>query len=147
MKSEYSDVSILMAEDDPDDRILMKEALLENNIVNRLSFVEDGAELLDYLYKKGRFASQETVRPGLILLDLNMPKLDGREALKRIKSDPDLKRIPVIILTTSNAEEDVTKSYDLGVNSYISKPSKFSDLVQVASQIGNYWFRTVVLPE
>jgi two-component system response regulator len=147
MKSEYREVSILMAEDDPDDRILMKEALLENNIINKLSFVEDGAELLDYLYKKGRFSSPETVRPGLILLDLNMPKLDGREALKQIKSDPDLKRIPVIVLTTSNAEEDITRSYDLGVNSFISKPSKFSDLVQVASQIGNYWFRTVVLPE
>jgi two-component system, response regulator len=147
MKSEHREVSILMAEDDPDDQILMKEALLENNIVNRLSFVEDGAELLDYLYKKGRFSSQETVRPGLILLDLNMPKLDGREALKQIKSDPDLKRIPVIVLTTSNAEEDITKSYDLGVNSFISKPSKFSDLVHVANQISNYWFRTVVLPE
>ena len=146
MKAEYCDVRILMAEDDPDDRMLMRDALLENNIVNTISFVENGEELLDYLYKKGKFSTQEANRPGLILLDLNMPKIDGREALKQIKSDPSLKKIPIIVFTTSKAEEDITWSYNLGVNSFISKPSKFSDLVQVTRHIGNYWFKTVMLP-
>jgi two-component system response regulator len=140
-------LSILIADDDPDDRMLMKEAFLENNVTNVLKFVENGVELLDFLHKRGKFSGEETFRPGLILLDLNMPKMDGREALKRIKSDPDLKRIPVVVLSTSKAEEDIIRSYDLGVNSFISKPSKFSDLVKVARQIGSYWFRTVELPK
>lgn len=147
MKAELNPVNILIADDDPDDRMLMKEAFSEDNVTNMLKFVENGVELLDYLHKRGKFSSEETFRPGLILLDLNMPKMDGREALRRIKSDPDLKRIPVVILTTSTAEEDIAKSYDLGVNSFISKPSKFSDLVKVARQIGSYWFRTVELPK
>ena len=147
MKINLNPVNILIADDDPDDRMLMKEAFSENNEENMLKFVENGVELLDFLHKRGKFSSEETFRPGLILLDLNMPKMDGREALKRIKSDPDLKRIPVVILTTSSAEEDIIRSYDLGVNSFISKPSKFSDLVKVARQIGSYWFRTVELPK
>jgi two-component system, response regulator len=147
MKINLNPVNILIADDDPDDRMLMKEAFSENNEENMLKFVENGVELLDFLHKRGKFSSEETFRPGLILLDLNMPKMDGREALKRIKSDPDLKRIPVVILTTSTAEEDIIRSYDLGVNSFISKPSKFSDLVKVARQIGSYWFRTVELPK
>lgn len=146
MKIEFKPGTIVMADDDPDDRMLMKEAFLENNLTNMLKFVEDGAELLDYLHKKGKFA-EETVRPGLILLDLNMPRIDGREALRQIKSDSNLKRIPVIVLTTSTAAEDIAKSYDLGVNSFISKPSNYSDLVKVALQIGSYWFRTVELPK
>jgi two-component system, response regulator len=147
MKVDFEPINILMADDDPDDRMLMKEALEENNLMNKLCFVEDGAELMDYLYKKGRFLLEETVRPGLILLDLNMPRIDGREALRLIKSDPQLKRIPVIVLTTSRADEDVVKTYDLGANSYIPKPSKFTDLVKVARQIGHYWFHTVALPK
>jgi two-component system response regulator len=102
---------------------------------------------MDYLYKKGKFLIEETIRPGLILLDLNMPRVDGREALRLIKSDPGLRRIPVIVLTTSKAEEDIIVTYDLGVNSFISKPSQFSDLVKVTRQIGRYWFRTVTLPK
>jgi two-component system response regulator len=136
-----------MADDDPDDRVLMKEALEENELPNKITFVEDGAELMDYLYKKGKFLIEETIRPGLILLDLNMPRVDGREALRLIKSDPGLRRIPVIVLTTSKAEEDIIVTYDLGVNSFISKPSQFSDLVKVTRQIGRYWFRTVTLPK
>lgn len=147
MKEDFEAVNILMADDDADDRMLMKEALEENNLNNKLCFVEDGAELMDYLYKKGKFLTVETERPGLILLDLNMPRIDGREALRLIKSDPALKRIPVIVLTTSKADDDIERTYDLGVNSYISKPANFSDLVKVAQQISYYWFRTVELPK
>ncbi len=139
-------VNILMADDDADDRMLMKEALDENNIVNEMHFVEDGEELVHYLYKRGRFNKDNTFRPGLILLDLNMPKIDGREALKIIKSDRDLRRIPVVILTTSQSENDIFETYDLGVNSYISKPVHYDQLMQVAKEIADYWFRTVSLP-
>jgi len=135
-----------MADDDADDRMLMKEALDENNIVNEMHFVEDGEELVHYLYKRGRFNKDNTFRPGLILLDLNMPKIDGREALKIIKSDRDLRRIPVVILTTSQSENDIFETYDLGVNSYISKPVHYDQLMQVAKEIADYWFRTVSLP-
>ena len=124
----------------------MKEALDENNFSHSLQFVEDGEELLDYLHQRGKFTGQKVVTPNLILLDLNMPKIDGREALSQIKSDAKLKRIPVIILSTSRAEEDIVKTYDLGVNSFISKPVHYNDLVLVAREIGNYWFSTVLLP-
>jgi two-component system, response regulator len=136
---------ILMADDDPDDRMLMKEALEENDVPHNIDFVVDGAELLDYLHKRGKFVNQ-TVRPNLIILDLNMPKVDGREALGYIKSHAELKRIPVVILTTSKAEEDIVKAYDLGVNSFICKPVRFEELVDVAREIGKYWFKTVALP-
>lgn len=145
MKSEFKSVHILMADDDPDDRMLMKEALQESNLTSILRFVEDGAELMDYLYRKGKFV-EDAPRPGLILLDLNMPKVDGREALRSIKSDPELRRIPVVVFTTSRAEHDILKSYDLGVNSFISKPSQYGDLVYVAKQISQYWLSTVELP-
>lgn len=135
-----------MADDDADDRMLMKEALDENNIANEMHFVEDGEELMHYLYKRGRFNHDNTFRPGLILLDLNMPKIDGREALKIIKSDRDLRRIPVVILTTSQSENDIFETYDLGVNSYICKPVHYEHLMQVAKEIADYWFRTVSLP-
>jgi two-component system response regulator len=147
MKEDFELINILMADDDADDRLLMKEALEVNKLHSNLSFVEDGAELMDYLYKKGKFQQEEVPRPGLILLDLNMPRIDGREALRLIKSDPMLRRIPVIVLTTSRAEDDIKRTYDLGVNSYISKPANFSDLVRVAQEIGHYWFRTVELPK
>jgi len=146
MKTKLKPISILMADDDPDDRMLMKQALAENDLPNTIEFVENGADLLDYLNKKGKFHSESTIRPGLILLDLNMPKMDGREALRIIKSSPDLKRIPVIVLTTSKAEEDIIQTYDLGVNSFICKPVRFSELVEVTKEIGNYWFGTVALP-
>lgn len=134
-----------MADDDPDDRMLMKEALEENDVPHYIDFVVDGAELLDYLHKRGKFVNQP-VRPNLIILDLNMPKVDGREALGYIKSHAELKRIPVVILTTSKAEEDIAKAYDLGVNSFICKPVRFEELVDVAREIGKYWFNTVALP-
>src|SRR5216683_1403524 len=112
-------VSILMADDDADDRLMADKALREARLANGLLFVEDGAELMDYLYHRGKYAdAAQNPLPGLILLDLNMPRKDGREALAEIKADPLLRRIPVVILTTSKAEEDILRSYDLGVNSY-----------------------------
>lgn len=140
-------VTILMADDDPDDRMLTRDALSENKLANDLHFVENGEELLDYLYQRGKFNTSNAPKPGLILLDLNMPKLDGREALKVIKSDAQLKRIPIVVLTTSKAEEDILKTYDLGVNSFITKPVTFDDLVTVTREIGRYWFGIVILPD
>jgi two-component system, response regulator len=146
MKLKLKPVTILMADDDPDDRMLMKEAMEENDLPHTIRFVEDGSELLDYLYNRGKFAKDKPNKPHLILLDLNMPKMDGREALSHIKSHIIFRRIPVIVLTTSKLEEDIVKSYDLGVNSFICKPVRFSELVEVTREIGNYWFGTVDLP-
>ena len=137
---------ILIADDDADDRMMIKEALEENNFSNDMRFVQDGEELLDYLHQRGKYLTEKVLRPNLIILDLNMPKVDGREALSHIKSNVNLKRIPVIVLTTSRAEEDILRTYDLGVNSFICKPVHYNDLVVVAREIGDYWFRTVALP-
>ena len=137
---------ILMADDDPDDRMLAKDALEENKLANELYFVEDGEELLDYLHQRGKFNNENAPKPGLILLDLNMPKMDGREALRELKSDSELRKIPVIVLTTSKAEADIIRTYELGVNSFISKPVTFEELVEVTRQIGRYWFGIVELP-
>lgn len=139
--------TILMADDDPDDQILLQEALRENNIPNLVCFVENGEELLDFLTKKGKFEGSDCAVPGLILLDLNMPKMDGRQALKLIKADPVLKKIPVVVLTTSKADSDILECYNLGVNSFVSKPVNFQDLVAVTREISNYWLGTVTLPE
>jgi CheY-like chemotaxis protein len=147
MREEINTISILLADDDPDDRMLAQEALEENKLANDLHFVENGEELLDFLYQRGKFTPETAPRPGLILLDLNMPKKDGREALREIKADPNLRRIPIIVLTTSKTEEDIYKSYDLGVSSFITKPVTFDDLVQVTRQIGKYWFGIVELPK
>ena len=141
-------INILIADDDPDDRQMTKEALEENYLLNSLHFVEDGEQLIDYLKRRGKYQDPLTSpRPGLILLDLNMPRKDGREALNEIKSDPELKSIPVIIFTTSKAEEDIIKSYNLGVNCFITKPVTFSGLLDVARSIGQYWFEIVELPK
>lgn len=141
-----SAISILLADDDADDRMLTREAFEENRLTNPLYFVEDGEQLMNFLGHKNGYNDENAPRPGIILLDLNMPKLDGREALAKIKSDPKLRCIPVIILTTSKAEEDIVKSYNLGVNSFITKPISFSDLVEVTSRIGKYWLEIVKLP-
>ncbi|HEY5916024.1 MAG TPA: response regulator [Chryseolinea sp.] len=138
--------TILIADDDADDRMMIKEALEENNFSHDMRFVQDGEELLDYLHQRGKYLTEKVLRPNLIILDLNMPKVDGREALSQIKSNAKLKRIPVIVLTTSRAEEDIVRTYDLGVNSFICKPVHYNDLVIVAREIGNYWFSTVALP-
>jgi CheY-like chemotaxis protein len=136
-----------MADDDADDRLLAKDALTECRLANDLHFVEDGEELMDYLQRRGKYTQTNPApRPGLILLDLNMPKKDGREALKEIKTDPELRKIPVVVLTTSKADTDIGRIYELGANSFISKPVTFDSLVNVMKIIGNYWFEIVELP-
>jgi two-component system response regulator len=137
-------VTILLADDDEDDRLLTRQALRDARLANDVQTVNDGVELLEYLKRRGRFA--QAPRPGLILLDLNMPRMDGREALEQIKQDPDLRSIPVVVLTTSKAEEDVVASYDLGVNSFITKPVTFPGLVDAMRVFSRYWVEIVDLP-
>lgn len=139
-------IVILVAEDDPDDRLLVREAFDESRLVNDLHFVEDGEELLDYLHRRNNYADQDAPYPGLILLDLNMPRKDGREALAEIKLNPKLRRIPVVVMTTSKAEEDILRTYDLGVSSFIVKPITFEGLVDIMTALGRYWFEIVELP-
>jgi CheY-like chemotaxis protein len=140
-------ITILLADDDEEDRLLARDALSESRLRNDLHQVEDGEELMDYLRRRGRYVdSSVSPRPGLILLDLCMPKMDGREALAELKMDPDLRQIPVIVMTTSSAEEDVRRSYDLGASSYVTKPVTFTGLVEVMEGIGRYWFELVELP-
>jgi two-component system response regulator len=147
MKKNPKPVTILMADDDPDDRQLTKEAFEESCIFNDLRFVQDGVELMDYLKRRGKFANPaSSPRPGLILLDLNMPKKDGREALKEIKADPKLKHIRIVILTTSGEEEDILDTYDITAASYITKPVTFEGLVDIVKTIGKYWLEIVELP-
>ena len=138
---------ILMADDDPDDRLLARKAAEESHIVSDLRFVEDGEELLEYLKRRGRYADRRnSPRPRLILLDLNMPRKNGRESLAEIKRDPDLCSIPIVVLTTSQAEEDILRSYQLGANSYITKPVTFDGLVEMMRGLNRYWFQVVVVP-
>ena len=140
-------ITILMADDDEDDRLLALDALKEGRVLNNLYCVEDGVELLEYLRREGKFADPATSpRPSLILLDLNMPRMDGREALQHIKADPNLRSIPVVILTTSKEEEDMIRGYDLGAASYITKPVNFEGLVDLMRAIGRYWIEFVELP-
>ena len=147
MNTQGKTVTILMADDDADDRLLAKDALAECNLNGELRFVENGEELLDYLQRRGKYAEPGTSpRPGLILLDLNMPRKDGREALREIKSNPELRKIPVIVLTTSKADTDIAQIYDLGANSFISKPVTFDSLVKMMRILGNYWCEIVELP-
>ena len=140
-------IVILMADDDDDDFMLTQKALKESKLLNRLVRVKDGEDLLDYLMARGEYEGKELERPGVILLDLNMPRKDGREALKEIKSNPDLNDIPVVVFTTSKAEEDIFKTYNLGVNSFITKPIAFDSLVQRMRDLGRYWFEIVELPD
>jgi CheY-like chemotaxis protein len=141
-------ITILICDDDVDDRLLTKLALESAHVSNDLRFVQDGEEMLDYLYQRGPYAGETGAapRPGLILLDLNMPRMDGREVLQRVKSDPDLADIPVVILTTSNLGADIMTSYQLGVNSFITKPVTFSGLVEAMNVLGRYWLQIVELP-
>jgi two-component system response regulator len=147
MKIDARPIVILMADDDADDRMLTKEALDESRVLNDLRFVENGEELLDYLMLRGNYTNAESApRPSLILLDLNMPRKDGREALAEIKADPNLRRIPIVVMTTSQAEEDIFRSYDLGASSFITKPVTFDRLVDLMKALGNYWIEFVELP-
>lgn len=137
---------ILMADDDTDDQLLARDALAEGNVRNEIRFVQDGVELLQYLRGEGKFKDNNPW-PGLILLDLNMPRMDGREALSEIKKDEKLRRIPVVILTTSKAEEDMLKGYELGAASYFTKPVTFDGLVNLMSTLGKYWIEFVEIPK
>src|SRR5690242_20177306 len=140
-------ITILLADDDPDDRMLAKEAFVESRLRNQLEMVEDGEELMDYLNQQGKYSgANKKPKPDLILLDLNMPRKDGREALREIKSSPELRRIPIVVLTTSRADMDIEGIYELGANSFISKPVQFEGLVSLMRVLGQYWFDTVALP-
>jgi two-component system, response regulator len=145
MNTKYlNSIDILMAEDDVEDQMLVRDAFREARLNNRLETVANGEELLDYLRRLPPYEAAS--RPDLILLDLNMPRMDGREALEVIKGDSELRTIPVVVLTTSGAEEDIVRSYDLGVSSYIRKPVTFDKLVKIVSALGRYWFEIVELP-
>lgn len=147
MDNNSKSITILMADDDEDDRLMAKEALEEARLANDLRFVVDGEDLMDYLHHRGKYSEAGTSPvPGLILLDLNMPRKDGREALREIKETPDLRTIPVVVLTTSRAEEDICRTYDLGVNSFIIKPVSFESLVDIMKTLSKYWFEIVQLP-
>ena len=142
-------VTILLADDDEEDRELTRDALHDSKLANEMKCVVDGQDLMDYLRREGRYTDPavDAPRPGIILLDLNMPKKDGREALAEIKADASLRQIPVVVLTTSNDEQDVLRSYDLGVNSFITKPVTFAGLVEALSTWSRYWFELVELPQ
>jgi len=140
-------ITILIADDDVDDRMLARDALAECRLANDVRFVSDGEELMDYLHRRNNYEQPGNAPiPGLILLDLKMPRKDGREALKEIKADSKLRRIPVVVLTTSKAEEDIYRTYDLGVNSFITKPVSFERLVQSMKTLTKYWIEIVELP-
>lgn len=147
MPSQGKPVAILMAEDDDDDYLLTRQALEESHLLNTLTRVKDGEELLEYLRRVGKFQDPaSSPEPGVILLDLNMPRKDGREALSEIKADAALRHYPIVVLTTSRAEEDVVRSYELGVSSVIRKPVSFDGLVRALAVFGQYWFEIVELP-
>lgn len=140
-------ITILVADDDADDRLMIQDALQENRLANDIRFVENGEALMEYLHRRGKYTDpSSSPRPGIILLDLNMPKKDGREALKEIKENASLRGIPVVVLTTSKAEEDIYRTYHLGVNSFITKPVTFDSLVEIIRDLGRYWFEIVELP-
>ena len=147
MKTTPQPIIVLYADDDPEDRMLVKDAWEESRVANELHFVEDGEDLMDYLHRRGKYQHLSDSRlPGMILLDLNMPRMDGREALQQIKADPVLRRIPTVILTTSKAEEDIIRAYGLGVSSFIVKPVTFKSLVDLTLAFSRYWFEIVELP-
>lgn len=147
MTTDKTEIVIVMADDDDDDYLITQKALKESKLLNKLYRVKDGEELIDFLKQRGDYEHKlESERPGVILLDLNMPRKDGREALQEIKSDPKLSSIPVVVFTTSQAEEDIYKTYELGVNSFITKPVTFDKLIEVMTTLGDYWFKIVTLP-
>jgi two-component system, chemotaxis family, response regulator Rcp1 len=143
-KPSFNSIDILVVEDNPGDARLIKEVLNENKIFNSLYIVRDGVEAMDFLYARGKF--KESPKPDLIILDLNLPRKDGREVLAEIKSDKELKRIPVVIMTISQAEEDIFKSYNLHANCYVTKPIDLNQFIKVIKSIENFWFSVVKLP-
>ena len=139
-------VRILVVDDDPDDQLLIREALDEARVQTDVQVVNDGLELLDYLRRGGRFSRIDTPQPDLILLDLNMPRMGGHEVLQTLKADPELRKIPIVVLTTSKRDEDVQRSYEFGANTFITKPNSFPELVDVVQALEKYWFRVAELP-
>lgn len=147
MSSKNETITFLMADDDADDRMLTQLALREYRLTNGMKFVEDGEELLDYLHRRGKYADPaSSPRPGVILLDLNMPRKNGRQALEEIKSDAELRKIPIVILTTSKTEEDIVRSYELGASAFVTKPVTFQALAELMKVLAMYWFEIVKLP-
>lgn len=144
MKVPSRPIVLVMAEDDPEDQMLVRDAFKEARLANRLVMVSDGEELMDVLNRRSGY--EDAPRPDMLLVDLNMPRKDGREAIAEIKADPGLRGIPIIVLTTSGSEEDIAFSYDRGVNSYIRKPVTFDKLVEMVQALGRYWFEIVELP-
>lgn len=144
MSARRKSLTVLVADDDDVDRNFIRKAWEKSRASNDLRFVEDGEELIDYLNHRGRYSDPASApRPAVILLDLNMPRKDGREALREIKANPELRQIPIIVLTSSQADEEVYRSYDLGANSYITKPVTFEALVDVLQVLGRYWIEIV----
>jgi CheY-like chemotaxis protein len=143
MGNKPSEISILLVEDNPDDIEITRRALEKGRVMNELIVARDGQEALDILFGA---RNGETRFPGLILLDLNLPKVDGREVLEKVKADSKLKRIPVVVLTVSTREEDIVRSYDLGVNTFITKPVRFQDFIKVVTTIKEYWLLIATLP-
>jgi CheY-like chemotaxis protein len=144
MENNTRSIEILLVEDNPGDARLTLEAMRDAKVRNRLHVVEDGVEAMAFLRRQGRFG--DAPRPDLILLDLNLPRKDGREVLAEIKVDPDLKRIPVVVLTTSQAEEDVLRAYDLHANCYVTKPVDLEQFMKIVAQIDQFWIKVVTLP-
>ncbi len=139
-------MTILIADDDADDRMFLEQAMRQNGYEQHIRFVEDGEELMDYLLQQGRYNEQNAPWPNLLILDLNMPRKNGFQALSEIKDDPRLRRLPVVVMTTSSADEDVLKTYTLGVNSFVTKPFNFNRLVEIIGTLKTYWIDTVKLP-
>jgi CheY-like chemotaxis protein len=137
-------IEVLLVEDDPGDVLLIREAFADNKVTNRLHVVSDGVEAMEFMRRKGQYA--DAPRPDLVLLDLNLPRKDGREVLADVKSDQDLRTIPVVVLTTSQAEEDVLRSYDLHANAYVTKPVDFDRFIGVVRQIDQFFVSVVKLP-
>lgn len=147
MDQHAQEVTILIADDDADDRVMIEDAFRDSGLCNPLRFAADGEELMDYLHRRGQFADATAYpMPGLILLDLNMPLKDGREALREIKSDPTLRQTPVVVLTTSRAPEDIARSYQNGANAFITKPGGYLALLEMVQNLSRYWLHTVRLP-
>jgi CheY-like chemotaxis protein len=140
-------LTILVADDDADDRLFMEQALRQTGYDHDIRFVEDGEELLEYLRHQGNYNARNAPWPNLLMLDLNMPRVNGFQALERIKEDPALRRLPVVVMTTSSADEDVVRTYNMGVNSFITKPFNFHRLVEMVAAMKTYWMDTVKLPE
>ena len=148
MNDLYKDGTILMVDDDPDDFFLARDAFRESGLPSDFQLVSDGEELMDYLNRRGKFKGLEDhPMPRLILLDLNMPRKDGREVLVEMKKDPDLRRIPIVVYTTSSAEADIAYSYERGASSYVTKPATFDGLVELMRNLAQYWLKVVILPE